>query len=64
LAISHAKRLGVKKLTLTVDVDNVRGIKLYRKLGFKTTKLIKRGDYRYLTGVRVDIYTMELHLNC
>ena len=63
-AISHAKRLGVKKLTLTVDVDNMRGIKLYRKLGFKITKLIKRGDYRYLTGVRVDIYTMELYLNC
>lgn len=62
LSINYAKLLKVKKIYLTVDTDNIAGLSLYRKLGFKIAKKITKGDYRYVTKEYVDYFVMELNL--
>jgi len=59
-AIMYAKKLGVNRIILTVDSDNITALKLYKKLGFRVIDYIERGDYRYTTKEFVDFYKMEL----
>jgi len=54
-----AKKLGVKLVRLHIDVDNIRAINLYTRLGFKIKKRVHKGDYRYTTREYIDYYIME-----
>jgi len=65
LALNKAKRMGVKYILLTVDVDNYVAISLYKKLGFRIIRKVHKCDYRYVTNEHVDCYVMILNLgNC
>lgn len=54
--IENCKDQGFKRMSLTVDIDNARAIRLYKeKLGFE---IIKREDHEY--GQNEHRYEMEL----
>jgi len=59
--ISLVKKVGLKRIRLTVLADNYRAIRLYEKFGFKKTKLIKDGEH--YRGQRYDCVEMWLDLN-
>jgi ribosomal protein S18 acetylase RimI-like enzyme len=60
LGISMFAALGGRILRLRVDCDNLVAIKLYRMLGFRTSKKIERCDMRHREGRMVDCYEMVL----
>ena len=62
LAFKYAISLGTKYIILSVDVDNYIAIKFYKKLGFKTIKVIKKGDFRQTTREYVDVIEMAIPL--
>jgi RimJ/RimL family protein N-acetyltransferase len=58
--IKLAQREGLRKIHLSVFVNNYRAIRLYEKFGFKKTKFIKSGDtYK---GKKYDCLEMWLDL--
>jgi ribosomal protein S18 acetylase RimI-like enzyme len=59
--ISLARKEGLRRIRLTVMVDNYRAIKLYEKFGFKKTKFIKNGDVYH--GKKYDVIEMWLDLS-
>jgi ribosomal protein S18 acetylase RimI-like enzyme len=58
--ISLARKEELRRIRLTVMVDNYRAIKLYEKFGFKKTKFIKNGDEYH--GKKYDVIEMWLDL--
>ena len=61
--LDKCKSIGIKKVELEVDLDNARGIALYKKFGFTELEVIKNGDFRYITNEYVDCVKMELNLD-
>jgi ribosomal protein S18 acetylase RimI-like enzyme len=58
--IKLARKNGLKKIRLTVLVDNYRAIRLFEKFGFKKTKFIKDGNTYH--GRKYDCIEMWLDL--
>lgn len=58
--INHAKIIGLKKIELTVRVDNERAIKLYNKFSFEIEGEIK--NYFYLNDKYYNAYIMGLFI--
>lgn len=52
------KTLKLNKVSLTVDVDNIRGMKCYQKCGFKKVGFLKDDAVRH--GKMCDSYLMEM----
>ena len=42
-----ARELGFKKLSLLVDVDNLKALRLYKKIGFKKNTILKLSKHEY-----------------
>lgn len=59
-ALSHAKKIGIEKVELTVYTTNEAAIALYKKLGFTDIGIIK--NYRKLNGEYFDCLEMEKFL--
>ena len=55
------KKLKLNKVTLTVDVQNKRGIRCYEKCGFVTIGFLKDDAIR--SGIMKDSYLMEAFAN-
>jgi len=62
LSITLAKKWGIRKINLSVDVDNYKAIRLYKKLGFNIVKKVIKGDYRPQTREYVDYYVMVKYI--
>lgn len=58
--IDYAKIIELKKLELTVRVDNERGIKLYKKLGFDIEGTIR--SYFYIDNNYYDAFIMGIFI--
>ena len=58
--INHAKVINLKKIELTVRVDNEKAIKLYKKFGFETEGEIKH--YFYINNKYYNAYIMALFI--
>jgi len=61
--LNSIKRFQLKRIYLTVDIDNIKAIKLYIKLGFRIISIAKRYGYRYFSNEYVDAYIMVLDIN-
>jgi RimJ/RimL family protein N-acetyltransferase len=57
-ALSHAKRIGLEKVELSVYTENEAAIRLYKKCGFREIGLVK--NFRKLNGRYFDCIEMEL----
>ncbi len=55
-ALDHAKKIGLEKVELQVNVANAPAIALYKKLGFEVEGTIKK--YRKLDGIYFDCMFM------
>ena len=60
-SLSHARKIGLEKVELTVYTTNTSAIALYEKLGFQKIGFIK--SYRKLNGQTFDCVEMERFLN-
>ena len=59
-AIDYCKSNSIKKIELTVRIDNERALKLYKKFGFEIEGEIK--NFIYLNGNYYNCYYMGLLL--
>lgn len=49
----HAKKLEYKKLSLLVDFDNIKALKLYEKVGFKKNTILKISNHNYHHMIKI-----------
>jgi len=49
----HAKELAYKKLSLLVDFDNTKALRLYEKIGFKKNSILKISNHNYHHMIKV-----------
>ena len=55
-ALKHAKKIGLEKVELQVNIANAAAIALYKKLGFEQEGIIKK--FRKLDGIYFDCMIM------
>ncbi|MDG2474953.1 MAG: GNAT family N-acetyltransferase [Paracoccaceae bacterium] len=62
LILLYLKHLGVKELFLEVAINNIAGLKLYNKIGFKTCG-VRKNYYSYYSGMQCDASAMVYNLS-
>jgi RimJ/RimL family protein N-acetyltransferase len=60
-AIEDCEKMNIKRMELVVDVLNVRGIKLYQRMGFEIEGIFRKA--KLIDGVFTDQYSMSKIFN-